>query len=275
MKLRVIIALALLVVVLLPSTTFAADYEPEEDITLAVAVIDTAGDPVTDATVTVDVHDSDGNLEVDGESVSHIAGGVYGYDWTFPAGEDSYYAVFDVTDHKTVYREYHVVTPPAVGAVWGEAITGYTDSSTFGGLINNITEGGQLPMFVICGVLALGLLAIFFWKNSGVAAYGASGLWLLLGFVSMGQSTSPVFPIQDTYMGLFWMGMIFCMACALLPSVMREKPSKDDIYVDDVDEVTGERIDREGEEKSRQSLLARRQRRKDRRFDKDIQSDKL
>ena len=100
-------------------------------------------------------------------------------------------------------------------------------------------------MLVICGVLALGLLVIFFWKKSAVAAYGASGLWVLLGFVAMGLSSSPVFPIEDTYMGLFWMGIAFCIACVLLPSVMREKPSKDDIYPEEVDEVTGDPVSKE------------------------------
>ena len=245
---------------------FGTEYAQEEDGTIYVQVLNGDGSPANGATVTLTLWKSDGTKELDGVSMTYIAtsDGIYKYDFTSPAADGVYLAAVSTTS-PTGYGsgEVHVSSEGggSASAIWEEELSGYTDTSTFGGLINNLTEGGQLPMLLICGVLALGLLAIFFWKNSAVAAYGASGLWVLLGFVAMGQSSSPVFPIQDAYMGLFWMGIAFCIACILLPSVMREKPSKDDIYADDVDEVssgrsgydevTGEKIVKEGPKRQR------------------------
>ena len=101
-------------------------------------------------------------------------------------------------------------------------------------------------MLFVLGMLALGLIIAFFIWKSGVLAYGASGSFFLLGITAMGQSTgaNPT-EIVDAYMGLFWLCVAFTIACVLLPAIMREKPSKDDIYVDDIDEVTGEPIKKE------------------------------
>lgn len=106
--------------------------------------------------------------------------------------------------------------------------------------------GGTMVIFILFGILALGLVFGFIWKNYAWLAYGAAGVWALLGFLSFQTSDSgnPT-QITDVYMGLFWLSIGFVIACSLLPSVMREKPSKDDIYVDDIDEVTGEPIKRE------------------------------
>ena len=98
-------------------------------------------------------------------------------------------------------------------------------------------------MLFLCGMLALGLMIVFFWKKAQIAAYGAAGVWILLGFQALAQSTSPnPAQIQDTYMGLFWLCIVFTIACIFLPLIMRERPSKDDIYVDDLDEVTGGKV---------------------------------
>ena len=251
MKIRVGIIIALLCMFLVPmlvkadtGAVFGTQYVPEEGGTIYAQVLNGDGSPANGATVTLTLWKSDGTKELDGVNMDYIATsqGIYKYDFTAPAADGVYLAQVSSTS-PTGYGsgEVHVSSEGggSASAIWEEELSGYTDTSTFGGLINNLTEGGQLPMLLICGVLALGLLAIFFWKNSAVAAYGASGLWVLLGFVAMGQSSSPVFPIQDAYMGLFWMGIVFCIACILLPSVMREKPSPDDIYADDVDEVSG------------------------------------
>lgn len=106
--------------------------------------------------------------------------------------------------------------------------------------------GGDMILLLLFGFLGLGLTFGFFWKRSGFLAYGAAGMWVLLGFQSF-QASASLSPIEitDTYMGLFWLCIAFVIGCALLPTVMREKPSKDDIYVDEFDEVTGEKIPRE------------------------------
>ena len=98
-------------------------------------------------------------------------------------------------------------------------------------------------IFMLFGMLALGLLFGFIWKKYGFLAYGAAGVWALLGFLALttSSSNSPA-EITDVYMGLFWLCIAFVIGCSLLPTVMREKPSPDDIYVDEIDEVTGDKI---------------------------------
>lgn len=121
--------------------------------------------------------------------------------------------------------------------------------------------GGNMYVFLLFGILGLGLTFGFIWKKYGWLSYGAAGVWGLLGFLAL-QTSSSANPgqITDVYMGLFWLCMGFVIACSLLPSVMREKPSKDDIYVDEIDEVTGERIPKEEpkRKRTRPSLFSRR-----------------
>jgi hypothetical protein len=98
--------------------------------------------------------------------------------------------------------------------------------------------GGSMALFICFTILGLGLTLGFFWKRNGLLAYGASGAWALLGFEAFQLSggTSPT-DISDTYMALFWLCIAFVIGCALLPTVMREKPEKGEIYADTVDEV--------------------------------------
>lgn len=239
---------------------WGTEYVPEEDGTIYAQVFNSDGTPANGATVTLTLWKSDGTKELDGVNMAYIAGtnGIYKYDFTTPAADGVYIADV-VTATPTGYgsAEVHVSSEGAAD-IWSEPIVGYTDSSTFGGLINDITGGGTMPMLFLCGMLALGLLILFFWKKSSVAAYGAAGVWILLGFQALDQSTSPSpAQIQDTYMGLFWLCVVFTIACILLPLIMREKPSKDDVYADEYDEVTGEPIPKEGagKEKSGQRKL--------------------
>lgn len=246
------LVLALGTVVAGDTGVYGTEYRPEDAGTIYAQVLDGSGTPVNDATVTLTLWDSEGNKELDGVSMTYITGsqGIYRYNFTVPADEGVYVAEV-VTANPTGYGsgDIHVSetggggTTPA--AIWGEGISDYTDTSTFGGVLNDILGGGTMPMLFILGLLALGLTLGFFWKQSAVLAYGASGTWMLLGFQALTQSSSAVFPIQDTYMGLFWICVVFCIACIFLPSVMKEKPSPDDIYVEDVDEVTGDPIKRE------------------------------
>lgn len=267
MKSKRIIAIALLaLLVLIPSAVladsgevFGTEYVPDESGTIYAQVLNSDGSPANGATVTLTLWKSDGTKELDGVNMPYIVGtnGIYKYDFTAPSADGVYIADV-VTANPTGYgsAEVHVSSEGGGGGasaadIWGEPFIGYTDSSTFGGLFNDITGGGTMPMLFLCGMLALGLMIIFFWKKSQVAAYGAAGVWILLGFQALAQSTSPSpAQIQDTYMGLFWLCVVFTIACILLPLVMREKPSPDDLYVDEVDEVTGEKIPRkEGDDK--------------------------
>lgn len=123
--------------------------------------------------------------------------------------------------------------------------------------------GGTMVIFMLFGMLGLGLLFGFIWKKYGFLAYGAAGVWGLLGFLALttSSSSSPA-QITDVYMGLFWLCMAFVIGCSLLPTVMREKRSKDDLYVDEIDEVTGEPVKKKEEKpkrnRTRTSFFAKR-----------------
>ncbi len=113
--------------------------------------------------------------------------------------------------------------------------------------------GGNMYVYLLFGMLGLGLVFGFIWKKYAWLAYGAAGAWALLGFLAF-QTSSSASPaeITDVHMGLFWLSIGFVIACSLLPTVMRDRPSKDDIYVDDIDEVTGEPKIPEGPKQKRQ-----------------------
>lgn len=90
------------------------------------------------------------------------------------------------------------------------------------------------------GFLGLGLMGMFFWKRLAFLSYGAAGVWALMGFQAL-QTSAGSNPTQiiDTYMALFWLSIGFVVACSLLPTLMREKPEKEDVYVDDIgDDMT-------------------------------------
>lgn len=83
------------------------------------------------------------------------------------------------------------------------------------------------------GFLGLGLLGLFLWKRLAFLAYGAAGVWGLMGFQALQTSAgSNPTEITDTYMALFWLSIGFVVACSLIPTLMREKPEKQDEDVD-------------------------------------------
>jgi len=101
--------------------------------------------------------------------------------------------------------------------------------------------GGNMALLIFM-ILPLGLLG--FWLKWRIAflAYGSAGTWFLLAILAMQTSggSNPT-EIVDIYMALFWLGIVFTLGMALLPTVMREKPEKGDIYVDNVD-VAGDDV---------------------------------
>ena len=98
-----------------------------------------------------------------------------------------------------------------------------------------------MALLGIFAAMGVALLFGFFHWRSGFFAYGAAGAWALTAFqaFTMSGSTNPT-SITDTYMAMFWLCIAFVIGCALLPNIMREKTSKDDVTVDELDEVTGE-----------------------------------
>lgn len=90
---------------------------------------------------------------------------------------------------------------------------------------------------ILLGCMGLAFTFGFFLWRSSFCAYGAAGLWILTGMLSLQTSAAPnPGAIIDVYMGLFWMCVGFTIACALLPSLMRPKPEPDDFPIDSLGE---------------------------------------
>ena len=270
----ILIATAFLLA-LVPAVVLADEYNPGDSATFYSQVLDSAGDPVNDASVNITLWDTDGNIEFGPTAMSYVTGssGLYEYDFTVPS-ELGVYVAEVVTANPTGYgsTELHVVAPVSLNftgnvtaevdpsSIWGANITPYTDIGTFGGMLADAL-GGNMILMVLFAMLGLGLTLGFFWKRSGVLAYGAAGVWALLGLQAFVTSSgSNPTDISDTYMGLFWLCIGFVVACSLLPTVMREKPVKgEDIYVDrdidgsDIGHVTPEKKDNPGGKSPRPS----------------------
>ena len=88
-------------------------------------VLDSGGSPVNDATVTLTLWASDGDKELDGVSMTYIAGsqGIYKYDFTAPA-DDGVYLAEVTTANPTGYgaAEVHVSSEGGGGGVGKAAL---------------------------------------------------------------------------------------------------------------------------------------------------------
>lgn len=245
-----LVTILILTLVLIPSVVLAEDYEPSEEITLYVAVLDASGDPVTDATVTLDIRDSDGNLEVNDGAMAHVSDGVYEYDWTIPAGEDYYYVVYTAVTYGISYDTLHVVTPPAVAAVWDADLSAYTDVDTAGGILNT-NLGGDIMFLIGLVLLAVGLMVAYFVKHHMIAGIVGGATLFVAGVQSYTMSSLT----WDTHYGFAFFGMIAGVLIVVYALTMwyRERPVPEPV---ELDEVTGEPVGKD-EQKTRRARRAK------------------
>ena len=167
MKKAVIVVLVLLLV-LIPSVALAdageasvggTEYVQEETGTIYAQVQNGDGTPANGATVTLTLYESDGDKVLDGVNMAYIAGsnGIYFYDFTTPATDGVYIADISSTS-PTAYgvAEVHVSSEGGGGAsasaIWEEEFSGYTDATTFGGILNDILGGGNMPRLFLLGI---------------------------------------------------------------------------------------------------------------------------
>lgn len=144
------------------------------------------------------------------------------------------YLIYNGTANVTSIEGLALLGTTYYWSAWSQNVTHtsleYANTSLGGEAMTNVLA------LALLAVLAMGFTGMFFWKRMAVLAFGAAGSWALLGFLSLTTSTaaSPT-EITDVWMGMFWLCMMFTVACALLPAIMREKPEPEDIYVDNVD----------------------------------------
>lgn len=215
---RYFIAIAIISLILIPSIALAGEYTPDESATIYAQVLDSGGNPVNDATATLTLWDTDGNKELDAVNMTYIAGsqGLYEYDFTIPS-ELGVYVAEVVTVNPTGYGsgELHVVEAAggndtcSVNAttIWGEDSTGYTDSSTFGGLINYILGGGIMEFGLPQIIFALGLLGFALWKKGWVRVLLAICI-IIWGVFAMSYDIKIAAPLLAIGTILFFMDIL-------------------------------------------------------------------
>lgn len=171
---RYLLAALAVILVLVPTAVLAGDYYPGEDSTFYAQVLDGAGDPVNDATVTLTLWDTDGNKELDAVSMAYVTGsqGIYEYDFTVPP-ELGVYVAEVTTANPTGYgsTELHVieefsgnVTVEASidpSSIWGANMTDYTDTATFGGFFNITIGGGDMTLLQLIFIVLLCIIALW------------------------------------------------------------------------------------------------------------------
>ena len=187
-----------------------------------------------------------------GAELTVIRGSMNGY----PTSVTDGYLVYSGNGTSVTVDGFTSDTPTIYYSAWSWNEHGYSEDYAQG-LI-----GGEMMAMLILGLfgfLGLGLMGMFFWKRIGFLAYGAAGVWALMGFQSL-QTSGSANPTQitDIYMALFWLCIGFVIACSLLPTLMREKPEKDEGYVDDIgDDMTAFTPDKPEPPKSRAAVISR------------------
>ena len=176
-----------------------------------------------------------------GFTVYYISDYEVGLSWTRPANvdnvlirggygrvpadrEDGFFVYEGSGNSTTHWVALDTIDGPIYYRAWSQNTTGTWDTTGAIGQIEGVTM-----TLLLFGMLGMGFTFGFFWKRSAFFAYGAAGVWALLGFMSLGRSAgaNPT-DITDVYMGLFWLCMGFMIGCALLPSLMKEKALADE-----------------------------------------------
>lgn len=214
-----IIALLLLV----PGITLAGEYTAGEEATLYAQVLDGAGDPVNDATVSLTLWDPDGNKELDGVSMSYVTGsqGIYGYDFTVPEDPGVYVADI-ISANPTGYGSTELHVTPEVSynftganitvdadldasSLWGVNMSDYDDPATFGGFFNITLGGSNMSLIQILFIVAL--LAIAIWQKGWLRVIPAIAI-ITWGAASIAYDVKIGIPLIGLGLVLFILGLV-------------------------------------------------------------------
>jgi len=224
MKRLVAVILLGLLLVVIPSSTLATEYHtPGENGTIYAHVLYANGTPANGASVNLTLWDSDGGKELDNVVMVYVPGsnGLYRYNFTAP-NTVGVYAVDVESTNPVGYGtdEVHVlamnltcenITCNISGAtIWNTTATGYTDESTFGGLINNFLGGGNMGLIGMVGLLAL-LVIVGYWRKSQAIMWVAALAWV--GFAFWQRSITPGWGTWDLHEMLFYIGFLMTIVC--------------------------------------------------------------
>jgi len=212
-----------LLLLLMPATVLATEYlQPGENGTLYAQVRYLNGTPANNATVNLTLWAANGTRVLDEVSMSYITGsrGIYHYNFTAPATV-GVYAVDIITSNPTGYGsdEIHVSDINTTGsgnatvnvtAIWSESIAGYTDTGTFGGILNDFLGGGNMALMGVIGLCAF-LMVIGFWRKSQAIMWVATLSWIAFAFWQ--RSLTPAWGTWDLHEMLFYIGFSMVIVC--------------------------------------------------------------
>jgi len=215
----------------MPGMALAADvggteYCPNTNGTIYAHVLHLNGTPANSATVNLTLWASNGTKILDDVGMTHIAGsnGGYQYNFTTPATEGVYF-IDVVTTNPAGYGadEIHVSNYSCINAtignvtanisasaIWGENITGYTDTTTFGGILNEFLGGGNMALMGMIGLCAF-LMIAGFWRKSQAIMWVAGLSWI--GFAFWQRSLTPGWGTWDLHEMLFYIGFLMTIVC--------------------------------------------------------------
>jgi len=255
-KYAILLITLALFLVLIPSIALAQDYNPGQSIDILTTVKDEDGVAVTDATVTLDIYAPDNTLLVNNGSMTHVVDGVYEYNWSVPGTTGTYFTVATAVGYGYDTMELNVVEPVSINAtglnvtvsvnatdIWGANTSGYTDTSTFGGLLASL--GGVMIAIAVVGLLSLVVMIFgFIYKPASVPMLLIAGAgWIVTGAIildnnPLGNLNTPV-AILTIMLALTC--FIWIYATVWLPR--RNRPSREDkdyqSYEEKVRKITG------------------------------------
>jgi len=222
-----------LLLVTIPSSILATEYlQPGENGTIYAHVLYVNGTPANSATINLTLWNSSGGRVIDDVNMGYIAGsnGMYHYNFTAPSVVGVY--VVDVNStNPTGYGtdEVHVSNITEAGinitcnltcnltaaAIWNETATGYTNTSTFGGIINDALGGDMSDNVLLIGIfgVCIALLVVAYWRKSQMIMWVAALAWV--GFTFWQRSITPGWGTWDIHEILFYVGFLMTIICIL------------------------------------------------------------
>lgn len=206
------------------ATVSGTEYQVGDNGTVYAHVLYLNGTPANSATLNLTLWRPNGTKELDTVSMTFITGsnGIYLYNFTVPSIVGVYVADI-VSTNPTGYGsdEVHVATAVnltcenvtcniSANVVWNASMAGYTNSSTFGGALNELLGGGNVSLLGVLG-LCIALMVIGFWRKSQAIMWIAALAWIGLAFWQ--RSLTPAWGTWDLHEMLFYIGFLMTIVC--------------------------------------------------------------
>ena len=219
----------ILMLAILPSYALATEYlQPSENGTIYAHILYANGTPANDATVNLTLWDSNGGKELDNVAMVYVTGsnGLYRYNFTAPNTVGVYAVDIDstnptgygtdeihVSDINVTIGNFTANSTLIATAVWSETAAGYTNTSTFGGIINDALGGNMSDNVLLIGIFGICalLMIVAYWRKSQAIMWVTALAWV--GFAFWQRSLTPGWGTWDIHEILFYVGFLMTIIC--------------------------------------------------------------